>query len=206
MINPVTKKQDDKSNKLIETIVAMYAIKIGKDVTIDDPVVSSGGSNPDVMFSYQGKKIAFACKTLRGKSGNTVCDNLRSAAKQIAVADCDAGYIAINAMNILPHKKISQTKFNNHLEPLSILTNYIDTLYGELKKNSSADLAKIFSNAKVRPVILTLVHSNTRLSTCLGDVSTMLKKTHPTEMIDGMATDDDISILSDVNKFIHNRL
>ena len=54
MLNPVTGKQDDKTNKLIETIVGMYAIKIGNDVELDNPVESSNGTNPDVIFSYKG--------------------------------------------------------------------------------------------------------------------------------------------------------
>lgn len=206
MISPVTGKQDDKTNKLIETITAMYAIKIGTDVDIDDPIASSGGSNPDIIFSYQSKRIAFACKTLRGTSTSTVLDNLRSAAKQIDRAKCDAGYIAINAMNILPHSEISHAIFSGQLEPLSILMRYIETLYGALKQNSANELVETFASGKVRPVILTFMHSNTRLTSQVGNVSTMLKATCATEMIDGTSTNDDFSILNGVNDFIHNRL
>jgi hypothetical protein len=206
MISPVTKKQDDKTNKLIETIVAMYAIKIGTSVDIDDPISSSGGSNPDVMFTYKSKRIAIACKTMRGESANAVLDNLRSAAKQIERAECDAGYIAINSMNILPHSQISNTVFPHYFEPLSVLRNHIENLYGAVKNNSANELTEIFTSTKVRPVILTFVHSNTRLTSVVGNVSTMLKATYATEMIDGISTGDDFSLLSGVNEFIHHRL
>jgi len=68
MINPVTEKQDDKTNKLIETIVAMFAIKVGKNVELDDPEKSSGGTNPDILLDYNSQRIAIACKTIRGSS------------------------------------------------------------------------------------------------------------------------------------------
>lgn len=205
MISPVTGKQDDKTNKLIETIVAMYAVKIGTSVDIDDPISSSGGSNPDVMFSHKGNRIAFACKTLRGASANTVLDNFRSAAKQINRASCDFGYIAINAMNILPHDQVSGRIFNTYLEPLSILINHMQALYETVKTGSASELGDIFSSRKVRPAILTFVHSNTRITSAAGNLSIMLKATCATEIIDNMSSTDE-SLLSAVNEFIHNRL
>lgn len=206
MISPVTGKQDDKTNKLIETIVAMYAIKIGSSIDIDDPVYSAGGNNPDVMFSYGGKRIAFACKTLRGSSANTVLENFRTAAKQINRADCDFGYIAINAMNILPHDQISEKVFNTPMKPLSILVAHIQALYEAVKNDSADELSEIFSFEKVRPIILTFVHSNILITSSAGNLSTMLKSTCVTEMVDGLATSEDVSVLSAVNEFIHNRL
>lgn len=206
MISPVTGKQDDKTNKLIETIVAMYAIKIGNNVDIDDPIASSGGTNPDILFTYQGKRIAIACKTLRGTSINTVLDNMKSAAKQIDRAECDIGYIAINAMNILPHDQIINNIYNDWLTPTMVMTNHMQSLYGSLMENSPAELAELFESKKIRPTILTFVHSNTRLSSPFGVVSTMLKATCVTEMITNSATVEDNDILSNVNFFIHNKL
>ncbi|NVJ66466.1 MAG: hypothetical protein HWE16_08245, partial [Gammaproteobacteria bacterium] len=68
MLSPVTGKQDDKTNKLIETIVAMFAIKVGENVDLDDPIESSGGDNPDIIFDYSNQRVSIACKTLRGAS------------------------------------------------------------------------------------------------------------------------------------------
>jgi hypothetical protein len=206
LISPVTGKQDDKSNKLIETIVAMYAIKIGTSVDLDDPISSSDGTNPDVMFDYQGKRIAFACKTLHSASPNTIFGNLKSAAKQINRSNCDFGYIAINAMNILPHNEVTNTIFDQYNKPLEILVSHIETLYNEVKSNSKSELVELFSSQKIRPVVLTFVHSNTRLYSEVGLVSTILKATCATDMLDAGSVENDLSLLSGVNDFIHNRL
>lgn len=205
MYNPVTQEQDHKTNKLIETIVAMYAVKIGRSVDIDDPIASSGGYNPDVMFDHDGKRIAFACKTLRVSSANTVLNSFRSAAKQISKADCDFGYIAINAMNILPHDQVSAPVFKTYMEPLSILKDHVNALYETVKNDSAEELSEIFSSEKIRPIILTFIHSNTRINSSAGNLSTMLKVTCATEMVDGLSTAEDVTILSGVNEFIHNR-
>ncbi|MCU8004387.1 hypothetical protein [Shewanella sp. SM96] len=206
MINPVTGKQDDSTNKLIETIVAMFAIKVGSEVDLDDPVSSSGGKNPDIIFTYSEDRIAIACKTLRGTSSSTLLDNFRSAALQIERADCDYGYVAINAMNILPHHKIESNVYSDLSVPFNLVTQDIAELLESLKVDAQAELVEIFSNPKVRPVILTFVHSNTRLTSPIGYVSTMLKSTFATELISDIHTGRDMAFLSLVNEFIHNQL
>lgn len=206
MINAVTGRQDDSTNKLIETIVAMFAIKIGSEVDLDDPVKSSGGENPDIIFNYSEDKIAIACKTLRGSSSNTLLDNFRSASKQIERADCDYGYIAINAMNILPHKKIESNVYSDITVPLNLITEDIASLLENLKVEAKQELDEIFKSSKVRPVILTFIHSNTRLSSPIGNVSTMIKRTFVTELMSDNETGRDMSFLSQVNEFIHNRM
>jgi hypothetical protein len=206
MINPVTGKQDDSTNKLIETIVAMFAIKVGSEVDLDDPVKSSGGENPDIIFNYAGDKIAIACKTLRGKSSSTLLDNFRSASKQIERAKCDYGYIAINAMNILPHSKIESKVYSDFTVPFNLIAVDISDLLESLKIEAKEEIAEIFSNSKVRPVILTFIHSTTRLTSPIGNVSTMIKSTFATELIADNNNDRDIVFLSQVNDFIHNRM
>ncbi|AYO19500.1 hypothetical protein D0856_04690 [Vibrio owensii] len=206
MINPVTGKQDDSTNKLIETIVAMFAIKVGSEIDLDDPVSSSGGENPDIIFTYCEDRIAIACKTLRGTSSSTLLDNFRSAAKQIERADCDYGYVAINAMNILPHQKIQSNVYTDLSIPFHIVTEDMAELLESLKVDAKEELVEIFGNPKVRPVILTFIHSNTRLSSPIGNLSTMLKSTFATELIPNIHNGRDMEFLSLVNEFIHNRL
>jgi len=207
MISPVTGKQDDKTNKLIETIVGMYSIKVGENIDLDDPLKSSNGTNPDVMFTYSGNRVAFACKTLRGKSEMTFLDNLRSAANQINRAKCDFGYIAINAMNIIPHEKIENRVFTDFEEPLKIITSDIINTYTSTRENNCIEMHEIFEQGKIRPVILTFIHSTTRLTSPVGNLSTILKGTFATDMCIGKADiSKDILFLSGVNEFIHNRL
>ncbi|WP_417438179.1 hypothetical protein [Idiomarina sp.] len=206
MLSPVTEKQDDKTNKLIETIVAMFAVKVGSEIDLDDPILSSGGDNPDIIFNYEGNRISIACKTLRGESVNTILDNFRSAAKQIKRADCDFGYIAINAMNILPHNNIVENVYLDLEEPFHELTSGLISTYRSLPEVAEEDLAEIFDSSKVRPVILTFVHSNTKLSSMAGNVSTMIKSTFASRLLERDSKQFDIDFLAMVNEFIHQRL
>lgn len=206
MINPVTGKQDDKTNKLIETIVAMFAIKVGRNIDLDDPIASSNGENPDIIFDYLGRRVAIACKTLRGTSSDALLGNLRSAAKQINRAVCDRGYIAINAMNILPHGKVVDKVFSDIREPFNLLTSDIINLYKSIQDSASTELDEIFKPQKVRPVILTFVHSTTRLHSLVGNVLTMLKATFASPLQELPENQFDLSFLEQVNEFIHQRL
>lgn len=206
MISPVTNKQDDKSNKLIETIVAMFAVKVGKNINLDDPVKSCGGDNPDILFDYEEQRIAIACKTLRGLSPQTFLDNFRSAAKQIDRAKCDCGYIAINAMNILPHHKVVNSVFLDLSEPILLITSPISDLYKSLRINDAVELSEIFVEPKVRPLVLTFVHSCTRLRTMAGNLSTMIKATFASPLLEGEGSAFDLKLLEQVNEFIHQRL
>ncbi|MCP5005725.1 MAG: hypothetical protein GY941_17585 [Planctomycetes bacterium] len=207
MISPVTKKQDDKTNKFVEAIVGMFAAKVGYNLDLDDPVKSSNGTNPDVLFDYDGNRVAFACKTLRGDSPETILFNLKSAVKQINRADCNAGYIVINAMNILAHDKIRNTIYSEHLEPLSILWDDVNSKYIHLRANDEQEIFNLFGGNKVRPIILTFVHSVTRILSPLGNLSTSLKATYATNFeIPGADIQRDLDLLTGVNEFIHNRL
>lgn len=206
MINPVTNKQDDSTNKLIETIIAMFAIKVGTQVDLDDPIKSSGGENPDVIFDYSGNRIAIACKTLRGKSPETFIDNFKSAAKQIERASCDHGYIAINAMNIIPHDKLNGHTFQNIQQALDIASKEINDTLEKVTLNHSQHIFEIFSNPKVRPVILIFIHTNTQLHSPSGFISTMIKCTYTKDLKPDSNSKKDIDLLSKINEFIHNKL
>jgi len=206
MINPVTGKQDDKSNKFIEAIIGMYSVKIGNNLDLDDPIKSSGGTNPDVLFDYEDKRVSFACKTLRGDSEETILANMHSAAKQIERADCDYGYIVFNAMNILNHDRIKNNIYREHLEPLNLIWQKLDSKYKNLRNNAEDDVLSVFNGRKARPVILTFVHSVTRIESPIGNLSTSLKATFATDFqIPCVDIQNDVELLSGVNEFIHNR-
>lgn len=207
MYNPVTGKQDDSTNKLIETIVAMVAIKIGSNVDLDDPVSSSNGLNPDIMFDYAGKKVAIACKTLTSKKPMTLFDNIKYAIKQIDRSDCDIGYVAINAMNIVSHDKIDSNIYSDIKIPMDLLREDLLKSTDFIRSEFSSEIDTIFSNSKARPSILFFIHGNTRLNhVFLGNISTILKGTYVDNISNKINIDQDINFLSKINEFIHNRL
>ena len=211
MISPVTQKQDDKTNKFFEAILGMWAVKVGENVELDDPFKSSSGDNPDVIFEHSGKRIAIACKTLRSNSERTVTDNLISASKQIKNAvkrdKCDMGYVAINAMNILPHEKIRDQIFNDFKVPIGILSDNITRLYQKVRKNAEVEIMNVFRGKRARPVVLTFIHSITKLDSPWGSIATSLKGTFATDFeVPESDISADIKLLKLVNEFIHNRL
>lgn len=57
---------------------------------------------PDLIMDFAGRKIGVACKALYGDPS----DLLRSARKQIARADCDAGIVLVQLTNRFPHEKL----------------------------------------------------------------------------------------------------
>jgi hypothetical protein len=206
IINPVSQKQDDKTNKFVEAIIGMFAVKVGTNVDLDDPFKSSGGNNPDVLFDYCGNRIAIACKTLRGKSEGTIIDNLRSASKQLVRSQSEVGYVLFNAMNILPHDKIKDRIYENPQEPLQVLAQEVIQRYHDARVKNHDEMLDIFKSRKVRPAVLTFVHSVARLNTPFGVSSTSLKCTfvHDFE-IPGIDVSEDIELLNKMNDFIHNR-
>ncbi len=210
MINPVTNKQDDQTNKFIEAIVGFFAIAYGSDVDLDDPVRSSNGKNPDVIFTFKKQRISIACKTLRSKHPTTIFDNIRSGARQISEADCDFGYILLNVMNIIEeeHNKIKNNIFSELEEPTVILTDAINNVYSNLLNERRDELDKLFeTHPKVKPLIITVLHSTTKLRLPIGITSTSLKTTQVLNFIkQDKSNDTDLEILKLFNEFIHNRI
>lgn len=207
MLNPVTKKQDDQTNKFIEAIVGFFAVKHGTNVDLDDPVHSSGGNNPDVIFDFKGKTVSIACKTLRSKKPQTVFENIKSATEQIEKAECDIGYILLNSMNILEHDLVQGKIFTNYGEPFDLLREGLEQIYREIISNSEEELNAVFANnPKVCPVVITTLHSATKIDSLLGILSTSLKGTIVTNFQkDGSYKEHDLELAHAFNEFIHNR-
>ena len=207
--------QDDKSNKFVEAILGMFAVKIGTNVDLDDPMKSSGGENPDIIFDFRGNRISFACKTPRGESIETLIANFKSAAEQIERADCDYGFIVINAMNITNHKQIN-TVFDDPNVPLDIIVRDVDSKYYQIAKTSEIEeddvdkideVKNIFTGKKTRLAVVTLIHSATRIRSVHGNLLTSLKTTNVSNFdTENDLPENDLILLNLLNEFIHGRL
>ena len=206
MISNVTGKQDDKTNKFIEAIVGFFAVAYGSDVELDDPVKSSNGDNPDAIFKFQGQRISVACKTLRSNNSSTVLGNIESAAKQISRADCDLGYMLLNSMNILEHEKINNKVFNSINEPFDLLRTGLEDIYEEIMSRSSRELSEIFAeNPRACPIVITVLHSTTRINSDFGLLSTSLKGTIVTNFNNKDDYPESLLLMPKLfNDFIHN--
>lgn len=205
MMNPVTNKQDDKSNKLIETLLGMFAIAVGVDVDLDDPYKSSGGENPDILFTYQGKRIAIACKTPRSGNVKTLLDNFCSARVQIDRAECDIGYIAINPMNIFPHTEMSSFVYDSLDGAGTKLGLLTDELYSISNQEYRSACHDVFSNTKVSSTVFTLASSFTRLKN-QSNGTTTIKRGCIYTFFETPSTNWSSAFLNKINLFIHARL
>ena len=207
MLNPVTGKQDDKTNKFIEAIVGFFAVAHGMDVDLDDPVSSSGGENPDAIFTFQGTRVSVACKTLRSTKPATILQNIESGAKQISRCGCDHGYILLNGMNILEHDKVQDQIFTTVAEPLWVLKSGLEEIYQSVLVDCKSELDEMFKlNPKVSPIVITVIHSVTRLHSSIGVLSTSLKGTTVTNFRGEEVYDEhEIKLPQAFNEFIHNR-
>jgi hypothetical protein len=95
---------DAVANKMIELYFGALSMQFATDVKLDDPVKSSGGTNPDVMFTYRGKRWALAMKTLHSvENVQTIFDNIRKGCEQIERSVADHGMVVINLKNVLNH-------------------------------------------------------------------------------------------------------
>lgn len=206
-LSNVTGKQDDKTNKFIELIFGLFAVSAGKNVTLDDPVNSSDGTNPDIIFDFNGTVTSVACKTLNSNNPKTVVDNIRSAAKQINRAQCNTGYILLNAMNIAEHAKIEGNVYANYSQAINIISHDINEIISKAKVESKDEIEAIFKeHPKACPLIIIVLHSSTRIESPLGNIAVSLKITLVDNILDTDFIQPENYILPDAfNNFLHNR-
>jgi hypothetical protein len=134
-----SKITDDGNNKLMELYIALLCMSFAKNVRLDDPK-NSKGDNPDVMFEFNNKKWAIACKALHSSKEKTLYDTLEKGTEQIIRSSTDKGIVIVNFKNIIDRDQlwpiINQEKFEKNLEeplfgcfqdvsvPLKILNSY----------------------------------------------------------------------------------
>lgn len=207
MINPVSGRQDDKSNKLIETFLGMYALKIGTDLDLDDPYESSGGTNPDILFTHNNKRIAIACKTPRSTHFETILDNCRSAKVQIDRAECDVGFIAINAMNQFPHYETNDYVYNSPEHVGNMLGTTVDDLLHYFDMNARPIWQEIFTETKMTCSVITLVNSATQIKNeNTGGHDDYSMKRICNHRFDSQGPEQWLAdVLDNINLFLHTR-
>lgn len=98
-------KDDEISNKLFELYMALASIRIGSNLEIDHPKRSSMGDNPDITFNIDGRKWAFACKTLHSDKIKTLTNRIDDGLSQIDRSNADKGVVILNLKNMIEHDK-----------------------------------------------------------------------------------------------------
>lgn len=97
---------DDTRNKLFELLIGIAAMRDGRDVDIEDPERSAGGTNPDVMATFFGKRWGFACKAPISLSPKTYADHVRTGVKQIDRSAANIGMVVMHQGSLMNHNAI----------------------------------------------------------------------------------------------------
>lgn len=119
-----SKVTDSGNNKLFEIYIALLCMKFGKDIRLDNPYHSEG-DNPDVMFSINDKRWAFACKALHSSNPKTIYNNLEKGISQINRSNADYGFVIINTKNIInTENHWSRPKSSTTNEDEALLKSY----------------------------------------------------------------------------------
>jgi hypothetical protein len=98
---------DQTSNKLFELAVALAVMEHGTELQIDEPVRSSGGTNPDVLARMADNLLwGFACKVSHGASSQTLFDLIIHGIEQIERSPADKGIVIVSFKNKIPHEHL----------------------------------------------------------------------------------------------------
>lgn len=212
-IIPGTNKTDSASDKMVELMLGCVACGIGSELDLDDPNYSSGGTNPDVMFTYDGVRVSLACKKLHSKSIDSIRDNIIKAAEQIVASNCNRGYIVLNVQNVANHLQSSiETLQQENLiaccteDLIRLLSNVfseISQCVGDSLILNQTILTPKFIDPKIAPAIILLGQTFVLSNSIAGLMPTSLKFTELKEFTQaGALTDFDKRLHQEMNHFI----
>jgi hypothetical protein len=131
-----TGRDEDSANKVFELYLASLCLLAGLPIAMDDPQSSSGGTNPDILTEFRGRKWGIACKVLHSPNPLGYRNHLMRGAKQIEASVAETGIVAIGLKNLLPANdiwpidrdpetgKLDYRWFESHDEPLRIATDW----------------------------------------------------------------------------------
>jgi hypothetical protein len=148
--------RDDISRKIAEMYVGCLAIHCGTGVVLDDPIHAKG-DNPDVMLQFNDQRWALAVKTLvSDRHGQTIFDNIKSAAQQIDASQAEKGLVVLNAKNVINHDSLWKPA-----RPFADAKEATEALIAELRRladlaakdRAASDWDEVFSRKTVPPVI-----------------------------------------------------
>ena len=162
---------DAISHKLFELVIALSVLQFGVDVAVDDPVRSSGGTNPDVLALVRGRRWAFACKVLNSANILTYKDLVASAVRQIERSPADHGVAVVSLTNVVDHDAFfpafpqadGTVRYGAH-ESAEAMGRMLEVHVAGLLEGweqafgGAAGLQEIFGGKRASPVVLNYVN------------------------------------------------
>lgn len=141
---------DAANNKIFELYVGALCLAAGaNDLDLDDPGLSSGGNNPDVIATFGGTAWAFACKVLHSSSSPSMFANVVKAIEQIECSSAPSGFVVVSTKNILKRDVIwphyhegpaggAHLSFPTIEQPLATLRTEIESIAHDLGQQYAA--------------------------------------------------------------------
>jgi hypothetical protein len=183
---------DQASNKLLELLIALAALRDGTDLDLDDPNHSAGGKHPDVIVSMpDGRRWGFECKVVHGDASMSLFELIERGIKQIDAAPVDIGMVVLNFKNRLPHDQLfSIVGRDTNGEPVygapRSKKEVMQSLYqfGEGRLRAMAThvsysvVVKAFEGSKALPGVLVVCEAGVPLNTPRGPAASLVGITH----------------------------
>jgi hypothetical protein len=159
--NSQSLKSDKASDKIFELLVGCACVPFVTNLDMDDPVKSSDGKNPDVLFDYMGEKWGVACKVPNGQSAKTLFDNIKRAVEQIECCPATKGIVAISLKNVFDHDSLFPITDNMRF-PATVakhisypLSKHAQNVFERLlEENGKENVQELFKGRKALPMVL----------------------------------------------------
>jgi hypothetical protein len=159
-------REHSSADKVIELYWACLSILAGMTVSLDDPITSSQGKNPDVIATAaDGTRWAFAIKTLAEvatpeRAAKNLAENFTKARQQIERADCDKGIVVVNLKNVLRHDAVQGLgTFINAASAHDVIKVEISKILKPFYVDEASGLDPILPRLKIAPIIILVAHT-----------------------------------------------
>lgn len=207
---------DSISNKIFELRLALSCLRIGSELSLDDPIKSSGGKNPDIMCRLRDNKIwGFACKVIHGDAPMSFFHLFESGVAQIEKSQAEIGLVIVSMKNRIPHEEIFPELGQTNGEGVILgahpkwesVRMIISSLFQQrvddmVKHVGNGQIANMLRGKKALPAIACPLEAVIGIATDRGPVPTILSYLHTIRMDWGVAKRLDKSaeqILRDLN-------
>lgn len=164
--NVAAPRNDPSGDKVFELMIALGAVRMGAEVTVDSPDRSKG-DNPDVIAAWNGVRWGFACKVPSGDSPTTLFERIAEGVDQIEESSSDRGFVMLNFKNRLDHDAafpiVSRTPDGdlnfgpppNSDTVIAELRAFADTrAKAMVEEATTQEVEKLFANKKALPGLL----------------------------------------------------
>ena len=145
---------DDAANKTSELYIGALAIGAQFEVTLEDPVKSAGGTNPDLLLNRGGQDWAIAVKTPQSAKPRSIWGNIESAVKQIERSG-RPGIPLINLKNVIDRTALEAgSPYGSIEDAKDALRQASGSVIDAVRADTAdSDWSELFGDKLARPLV-----------------------------------------------------